>query len=207
MPPYGMPPMFYPGPGGFPPPGRGMMYPPQGNYPPRMRPYGPGQGQPMPGMPMPAGPYQGMPQGYMPQQGYRGNGRPPQQRGGNGPQGNARGASNMSQRGAAPYAAAAAQAPAQDAGDAAQQAPVEQGSKLDLAALAKVDPEEQKQLIGEQIYGKVLPNHPDEAGKITGMLLEMDNARLLELLDDDAALQGHVQATLEELRKAAPEKK
>ena len=37
--------------------------------------------------------------------------------------------------------------------------------------------------------------HADLAGKITGMLLEIDNSELLHMLEDPASLQGKVQST------------
>ena len=37
--------------------------------------------------------------------------------------------------------------------------------------------------------------HADLAGKITGMLLEIDNSELLHMLEDPASLQGKVHCT------------
>ncbi len=50
-----------------------------------------------------------------------------------------------------------------------------------LEALAAAPPNQQKQLLGEAIYPKIQVLQPDLAGKITGMLLEMDNPELMSL--------------------------
>ena len=47
---------------------------------------------------------------------------------------------------------------------------------------ATAPPSVQKQMIGEELYPKVAKYQPDLAGKITGMLLELDNSVLLRLL-------------------------
>lgn len=47
----------------------------------------------------------------------------------------------------------------------------------------------------------VLSQHPDLAGKITGMLLEMDNAELLPLLSSKEALDGKVNEALNVLQE------
>ena len=43
------------------------------------------------------------------------------------------------------------------------------------------NPQQQKQMLGEMIFPKISAIQPELAGKITGMLLEMDNAELLNL--------------------------
>ncbi|KAG4217835.1 hypothetical protein PC116_g33685 [Phytophthora cactorum] len=43
------------------------------------------------------------------------------------------------------------------------------------------NPQQQKQMLGELIFPKIQAIQPDLAGKITGMLLEMDNAELVNL--------------------------
>lgn len=42
---------------------------------------------------------------------------------------------------------------------------------------------------------------PDYAGKITGMLLEMENNDLLHLLDDKEALEGKINEAMEVLKQ------
>ena len=48
-------------------------------------------------------------------------------------------------------------------------------------ALANAPPAQQKQMLGEALYPKIQAQQPELAGKITGMLLEMDNAELFGL--------------------------
>merc|ERR1712003_79964 len=63
------------------------------------------------------------------------------------------------------------------------------GNALNLATLARMEKSDQKQAIGELLYPKVknLVNSDDRAGKITGMLLELDNEDLLSILEPAAA--------------------
>lgn len=49
------------------------------------------------------------------------------------------------------------------------------------AQLATAQPAQQKQILGEMIFPKIQAIKADLAGKITGMLLEMDNAELINL--------------------------
>ena len=58
--------------------------------------------------------------------------------------------------------------------------PQDGGSPL-ARSLGQAPPEAQKQMIGEAIYPKIAALQPDLAGKITGMLLEMDIDELLGL--------------------------
>jgi polyadenylate-binding protein len=62
---------------------------------------------------------------------------------------------------------------------------------------------EQKQMLGEVIYMKIASTQPDLAGKITGMLLEMDNSELLHLLETPEALNAKVQEALIVLQEYA----
>ncbi|KAK8130871.1 polyadenylate-binding protein [Apiospora sp. TS-2023a] len=54
------------------------------------------------------------------------------------------------------------------------------------------NPGQQKQMLGEMLFPKIAAIQPDLAGKITGMLLEMDNAELVNLIEDDSALRAKV---------------
>jgi len=52
---------------------------------------------------------------------------------------------------------------------------------VDMSALGTVNPGQQKQMLGEALYPKIHEMQPELAGKITGMLLEMDNSELINL--------------------------
>jgi polyadenylate-binding protein len=67
--------------------------------------------------------------------------------------------------------------------------------------LAAAPPEQQKQLLGERLFPLVAGMQPDLAGKITGMLLEMDNSELLLLLEDPAALDAKVDEAVQVLKQ------
>lgn len=65
---------------------------------------------------------------------------------------------------------------------------------LTSAMLAAAAPQEQKQLLGERIYAlieKLYPGHKD-AGKITGMMLEIDNSELIMMLQDSELFRSKV---------------
>jgi polyadenylate-binding protein len=72
--------------------------------------------------------------------------------------------------------------------------------QLTTSMLAHAQPQEQKQMLGERIFPMVQSMYPDEAGKVTGMLLEMDNSELLMMMDDNALLQSKVAEAVSVLR-------
>jgi len=78
--------------------------------------------------------------------------------------------------------------------------PRDQHNKNIAAELANADPEQQKQMIGERIFPLVQPIEPRLAGKITGMLLEMDNTELLHLVDSPEALKHKINEALQVLK-------
>jgi polyadenylate-binding protein len=63
---------------------------------------------------------------------------------------------------------------------------------LTTGMLAAAQPQEQKQMLGERLYPLIHSMHPEWAGKITGMLLEIDNAELLHMLDSRESLKAKV---------------
>ncbi|RDX56744.1 polyadenylate binding protein [Lentinus brumalis] len=209
-------PMYYPpGPGAYPPPGgRGMMgYGQPGMMPPRPR-YAPNNQ--VPGMPIPAPYGQAPPQAYGGMPGYARAPRPPQAGRGGPPADPSAPAANGAPRPNAPQGApanrpppAGAQPPAARGpapanraqprpGQAppAGSAPTGEAPTITAAALASASPMEQKQMLGEVIYMKIAPDHPELAGKITGMLLEMDNTELLHLLETPDSMNSKVNEAL-----------
>jgi polyadenylate-binding protein len=174
-------------------PGQPMFYPPpqRGFYPgqPMMGRAGgfPGQGQ-MPARPFPA---QGPPQGY-PAQPMMPNARP------------ARGRPNTV-RGGAQAAVSAGRGRANFKYASNVRNHPEATPTLNLATLAAVPEPQQKQILGETLFPRVQAQAPVYAGKVTGMLLEMDNAELLHLLEDEEAFKSKVAEAVEALEAVQQE--
>ncbi|XP_029362327.1 polyadenylate-binding protein 1-like [Echeneis naucrates] len=63
---------------------------------------------------------------------------------------------------------------------------------LTALMLAAAPPVDQKQLLGERLYPLIHAHHPNLAGKITGMLLEIDNSELLHMLESPESLHSKV---------------
>lgn len=106
----------------------------------------------------------------------------------------------MNQGGAPQQQPPAPEAAAAPAGVPPAQAP------LTPATLAAADEPMQKNMIGERLYpliagGLGVRNKDQEsAGKITGMLLEMDNSELLHLIESPESLDSKITEALEVLR-------
>lgn len=65
--------------------------------------------------------------------------------------------------------------------------------KLLASMLANAKPQEQKQILGERLYPMIERMHASLAGKITGMLLEIENSELLHMIEDHEALKAKVE--------------
>uniref|UniRef100_A0A4W2E7Y8 Polyadenylate-binding protein n=1 Tax=Bos indicus x Bos taurus TaxID=30522 RepID=A0A4W2E7Y8_BOBOX len=67
---------------------------------------------------------------------------------------------------------------------------------LTASVLAAAPLHEQKQMIGERLFPLVYNVHAHLAGKITGMLLEIDNSELLLMLESPESLNAKVEEAL-----------
>lgn len=76
----------------------------------------------------------------------------------------------------------------------AQQAVHIQGQEpLTASMLADALPQEQKQMLGERLFPLIQCMYPNLTGKITGMLLEIDNSELLHMLEHGESLKAKVE--------------
>ncbi|KAK9271471.1 hypothetical protein L1049_027062 [Liquidambar formosana] len=71
------------------------------------------------------------------------------------------------------------------------------------SALASATPENQHIMLGEQLFPLVERIERDHAGKVTGMLLEMDQTEVLHLIESPDALKKKVSEALDVLRLAS----
>nr|GEW71773.1 polyadenylate-binding protein 7 [Tanacetum cinerariifolium] len=74
------------------------------------------------------------------------------------------------------------------------------GSEMLSSMLSTASPEIQKQMLGERLYPLVYQHEPDLAAKITGMLLEMDNMKLILLMESPASLAAKVEEAVQVLK-------
>ena len=78
------------------------------------------------------------------------------------------------------------------AAPAAQAISVPGQPELTPSMLADASAPDQKQMLGERLYPLIHGMHAEEAGKITGMLLEIDNSELLHMLEHPESLKAKV---------------
>ncbi|KAM7251444.1 hypothetical protein ACFE04_023327 [Oxalis oulophora] len=69
--------------------------------------------------------------------------------------------------------------------------------------LAIVSPREQRILLGEQLYPLVEALEPKTAAKVTGMLLDLNQTEVLQLLESPDALRARVNDAMDVLKRAA----
>ena len=84
-----------------------------------------------------------------------------------------------------------------------EQAPAAATQPLTLEMLTNASPDEQKQVLGERLYPLVEELKPRLGGKITGMLLDMENTEIVHLLDSPEALRERVEEAVNVLREHA----
>ncbi|KAF1670157.1 Polyadenylate-binding protein 1, partial [Pygoscelis papua] len=60
---------------------------------------------------------------------------------------------------------------------------------LTASMLASAPPQQQKQMLGKHLFPLIQSMHPTLAGKITGMLLEIDDSELLHMLESPESLR------------------
>jgi len=86
---------------------------------------------------------------------------------------------------------------------AGQPAAIRQQQQQIGSQLSSVSPQEQKQILGEHLYPRILQLCKEElVGKITGMMLEMDNSELLMMLENPELLQDRVHEAANVLQSA-----
>ena len=73
--------------------------------------------------------------------------------------------------------------------------------QLSAQMLANAPPGMQKQMLGEKLYPAVSRLQPELAGKITGMMLEMDNSELLMMLESEGQLRQKVDEAMRVLQQ------
>uniref|UniRef100_UPI00398F0EB3 E3 ubiquitin/ISG15 ligase TRIM25-like isoform X2 n=1 Tax=Pristiophorus japonicus TaxID=55135 RepID=UPI00398F0EB3 len=77
---------------------------------------------------------------------------------------------------------------------------------LTVTMLSALPFQEQKQLLGERLFSLIQVLHPSMAGKITGMLLELDNLELLKYLECSDSLRSKVDEAVVVLQRHQAQK-
>lgn len=86
-----------------------------------------------------------------------------------------------------------AQAVTQQAVGPTQAVHVQGQEPLTASMLAAAPPQEQKQMLGERLFPLIQTLYPEMAGRITGMLLEIDNSELLHMLESRESLKAKLE--------------
>ena len=69
------------------------------------------------------------------------------------------------------------------------------------AGLATESPQGQKTLLGERLFPLIKELYPDTVGKLTGMMIEKDNGKILKMLEDEEDLKRELKAAVDTLSK------
>lgn len=77
---------------------------------------------------------------------------------------------------------------------------------LNATTLASATPEDQKQILGARLFPYVEKMYPDLAGKITGMLLEIDTSELLHMIEDQESLRAKIEEAIAVLQAHSAKK-
>ncbi|KAL0726366.1 hypothetical protein Bca4012_022459 [Brassica carinata] len=95
----------------------------------------------------------------------------------------------------------------QGRGSGGDVAPYDMGDNNIIGALASnlanASPEQQRTMLGENLYPLVERLEAESAAKVTGMLLEMDQTEVLHLLESPEALKDKVAEAMDVLRSVA----
>ncbi|XP_078081557.1 E3 ubiquitin/ISG15 ligase TRIM25 isoform X2 [Mustelus asterias] len=83
---------------------------------------------------------------------------------------------------------------------------VKEQEPLTATMLSALPFQEQKQLLGERLFPLIQILHPSMAGKITGMLLELDNSELLQYLECSDSLRSKVDEAVVVLQRHQAQK-
>lgn len=67
---------------------------------------------------------------------------------------------------------------------------------LNPTTLASASPEDQKQMLGQRLFPHVEKMYPELAGKITGMLLEIDTSELIHMIEDQESLKAKIEEAI-----------
>jgi len=103
---------------------------------------------------------------------------------------------NVQQQQSAAYTRTARNLPQNNAGGFGNSIVVPGQEPLTPAGLVNATPQEQKQMLGERLFPLIQQMQPELAGKITGMLLEIDNTELLHMLESRESLKAKVEEAI-----------
>ena len=68
------------------------------------------------------------------------------------------------------------------------------------AGLANVTPQDQKELLGERLFPHIQRMNSDLAGKLTGIMLEKSNKKILQMIENPDYLTKEVKAAVDHIK-------